>query len=78
MSLTTIPSIFRDVYHQRVGIIGLHYIPLVRALEIEKWIVSNGVNVPGARLISDVPVTFKTPRYNIPLSKNQEWWHWET
>jgi hypothetical protein len=26
--ITTIPSIFQDVYHERVGIAGLHYLAL--------------------------------------------------
>ena len=27
--LTTIPSVYTDVYHERIGIVGLHYISLV-------------------------------------------------
>ena len=36
--LTTIPTIFQDVYHDRVGIAGLHYLALGVGLSVPSQI----------------------------------------
>ena len=40
--LTTIPAIYANTYHQKTGIIGLHYIALVRSLSQFTHTVLNG------------------------------------
>ncbi|KAI0002444.1 MFS polyamine transporter [Russula compacta] len=73
--ITTIPSIFQDVYHDRVGISGLHYLALgigltgasqINARIIDRVYVllksrNGGVGKPEFRLLNIVPGTIFLP-----------------
>ncbi|KAF8178937.1 MFS polyamine transporter [Pholiota molesta] len=89
--LTTMPSIFRDIYHEGVGIGGLHYIALGLGLGLSSQInarfmdriyihfkmKNGGVGEPEFRLPSMFPGTFLLP-FGIFLAgwSAQRGWHW--
>ncbi|KAF9044167.1 MFS polyamine transporter [Panaeolus papilionaceus] len=73
--LTTMPAIFRDIYHEDVGIAGLHYIALGLGLSFASQVnaraldalykhfkqKNNGVGEPEFRLPSMIPGTILMP-----------------
>lgn len=73
--LTTIPSVYTDVYHERIGIVGLHYISLGIGLSISAQIngrvldrvykyykqKNGGVGKPEYRLLPVIPGSYMLP-----------------
>ncbi|KAK7691660.1 hypothetical protein QCA50_005059 [Cerrena zonata] len=67
LSLTTIPSIFTDIYHEKIGFVGLHYIALGLGLFMTSQVHS--------RLLDKVYIHHKNmnggvgkPEYRLPTS----------
>ncbi|KAI0072848.1 MFS polyamine transporter [Panus rudis PR-1116 ss-1] len=65
--LTTLPGIYANVYHQRVGIVGLHYIALGLGLSITTQISSRLLDKIYAHLKSKNGGVAK-PEYRLPLA----------
>ncbi|KAI0698229.1 MFS polyamine transporter [Cytidiella melzeri] len=73
--LTTLPRIYTDVYHERIGIVGLHYIALglglVTAAQVNSILIdrtyrilaarNGGVGIPEFRLLPIIPGTSCLP-----------------
>jgi len=73
--LTTIPLVFTEIYHQRIGIVGLHYISLGIGLTVAAQFnarlldktyrrlkaENGGVGKPEFRLLPIIPGTFLLP-----------------